>query len=206
MIRLAVDTETTGMLRFGPEHPADAEYQPRMCQLGMLLLSPTFEVIERYEGIIKPDGWTVPDDAVAIHGLTTEICAARGVPVAEALAAFERFHAQCEEIIVFSPTFDLKILRGEIRRNNPAANDHYAERPVVDVMRAVSSHCKLPLKKGKGFKLPKLKEACEILLGIQHDRAHDAMADIERTVDLFRWLDGQGLCPVGKVPEKREAA
>lgn len=206
MNRLFCDTETTGLPKFGADNPADGEGQPRMCQIAMVMLNPALEVMHRYEGIIKPDGWIVPPDALAIHGLTTEICAERGVTVADALAVFETFHAVAEELIFFGPFFDQKIIRGEIRRNDPAADDHYGQRPVVDVMRALLGHTKMPKAKGAGFKLPKLGEATKIILQREHVRAHDAMADVEATIDLWRWLDARGERPVGQMPKMREAA
>jgi DNA polymerase-3 subunit epsilon len=68
---LFYDTETTGLPLWNlpSEHPE----QPRVLQLAALLCDEaTGEDLQQMNMIILPDGWTVPDEVAAIHGITTE--------------------------------------------------------------------------------------------------------------------------------------
>lgn len=208
MIRLFADTETNGLPDF--KLPADHPSQPRMVQLAMVLIEthdddlgiPAHTELAAYEGIIKPDGWTVPDDVAAIHGLTTAICEERGVPVREALDRFNSFLDQAAEFLTFGVLFDSKILRGELRR--AGLPDRFGEKPEACVMRAATPVCKMPPTNAmmaagrKTFKTPKLGEAHQILLGAALENAHDAMADVRGLIRVWAHLHAKGLMPAAK--------
>lgn len=50
------------------EHPG----QPHIVQLAALLVDPeSHETIASMDVIVRPSGWTIPDDVAAVHGTTT---------------------------------------------------------------------------------------------------------------------------------------
>ena len=61
-----------------------------------------------------------------------------------------------------------------------------------DVMLAVKPLCKVKptpgMRQKKGFKMPKLVEAVEILLKRDHKGAHRAMADCRATAELYWYV------------------
>ena len=182
MTTLCFDTETTGLPRF--DLPADDSRQPRICSVAMVLLADA-KPLQTYYWYVRPDGWTVPDEVAAIHGLSNAKLTEDGIPIREVLEKFCVVHDLADQIMGYNCSFDLKLLRGELRRC--AMNDRYGAKPVRDIMKECTDVCRLPGK--RGYKWPKLSEAVNIMLGREHVGAHDAMADVCATIDLASALD-----------------
>ena len=181
------DTETQGIPRW--DLPADHESQPHIVDLGAILCDDTGVELDRFESIVRPDGWTVPEGAAKIHGITTEIALAQGRPIIEVLDGFDALLARAGLLVAFNIKFDDKLLRGERRRNGRP--DGFGTIPVFCVMKGTTPLCKMPptgKMKSAGFfkpKPPKLSEAVKILLKREHEGAHRAMADTVATKDLY---------------------
>lgn len=198
---LIPDTESTGL--FDYRKRADEEGQPRIAQLACVLLGVNddwteVETLADKSTLILPDGWEMPAELVEKmgHGLTTERLLAEGLPIAEALDGYLELFDQCDLIAGFNVEYDLKLIRGELRRLDRP--DHYAERPVFCAMRAATQICALPKKKGGGFKFPKLTEAFPILCGEEITGAHNAEDDVRSTIRVIRALQARGVEIVGK--------
>lgn len=198
---LITDTESTGL--FDYRKRADEEGQPRIAQLASVLLEVNDDWSERLllsdkSALVRPDGWEMPADLAEKlgHGLTTERLLADGIPIADALAGYLELFDQCELIAGYNIEYDLKLIRGELRRLG--LPDHYAERPVFCAMRAATPICEIPKKKGSGFKLPKLSEALDVLCGIPITGAHNAAADVNSTILIITELRKRGIEIVGK--------
>jgi len=84
------DTETTGLPRF--KDPSDDPRQPHLVDLCILLYTPQGELVDSFEAMIRPDGWVIPDEVAAIHGITTEMALEHGIPEMEALGGFLRVY------------------------------------------------------------------------------------------------------------------
>lgn len=135
------------------------------------------EPVGRREWLADP-GVPIPDDAVAVHGITTERAAAEGRParevadeIAEALVAHWRAGAP---VVAYNAAFDLSLLAAELRRHGlPSLGERLggAETgPVVDpytIDRAVDRY-----RKGK-----RTLEAVCGEYGVVHEHAHEAGAD-----------------------------
>lgn len=68
---LFFDTETTGIPDF--KSPSDAPHQPHLVEVAALVIDEdTRQVINGFHSMVRPDGWTIPDEVAAIHGITTE--------------------------------------------------------------------------------------------------------------------------------------
>ena len=183
-----IDTETSGLFDF--TKPADAEGQPRLACLAMIHLGEDLAETSREEHWIKPDGWTLSPEVIATHGITNEFLAENGRPVAAALEAYDEVLASGSIIVAFNAQYDLKMMRGELRR--AAMPDHFEETKSICVMRDAVNVVKAPKKSGKGFKFPKLEEACRHF-GIGQSQAHSAMSDAESAAAIFRALNALGV-------------
>ena len=189
--------ETTGKPEF--KKPADHPDQPYICEMAALLMDGPGNVIGELDTLIKPDGWLIDPETEGIHGISAEMCEANGRPIEEALVEMTRLMDQADVVAGFSVDFDLKMFRGACRRLG--MDDRYAavKDKRFDVMRAVKPLCKIPptfrMKKRnlRGFKLPKLSEAVEVLLNRKHEGAHRAMIDCRATAELYWYVAGAQL-------------
>ena len=189
-----IDTETSGLFDFSK--PADADGQPRMASLAMILLDETLTETARQDMLIKPDGWQMTPEVIAVNGLTNERLNAEGIPISEALDVYTRVVDQGYAIVAFNAQFDTKVVRGELRR--AGLPDRFEITPNICVMRASVDLCKMPKKSGGGYKFPKLSEAC-VHFGIKQSDAHSAMGDAVMAMEVFRALKASGACPDPKV-------
>uniref|UniRef100_UPI0035C670C3 exonuclease domain-containing protein n=1 Tax=Serratia quinivorans TaxID=137545 RepID=UPI0035C670C3 len=86
------DTETTGLPNW--KVPSDSPEQPHLVQLaGVLSNAETGEEIQSMNVIIKPDGWEIPEEVTAVHGITTEYALEHGIPALPAAPVPARFSA-----------------------------------------------------------------------------------------------------------------
>ncbi|MEC4019215.1 3'-5' exonuclease [Streptomyces sp. H27-D2] len=132
--------------------------------------------IGRREWLADP-GVPIPDEAAAIHGVTTERAAAEGRPAAEVVEEIARvlvgYWQTGVPVVAYNAAFDLTMLAAELRRYGLAS---LSERlggevgPVLDpytIDRAVDRY-----RKGK-----RTLEATCAVYGVALDGAHEAGAD-----------------------------
>ncbi len=70
-MNLFFDTETTGLPRNWKAPVTDTKNWPRMVQLAYLLFDDAGNQIDGGDYIIKPVGFTIPDDAARVHRIST---------------------------------------------------------------------------------------------------------------------------------------
>jgi len=181
------------------EHPG----QPHLCQFTTVLTdADTQQELEYVDMLIKPDGWIIPDEVAAIHGITTEIALADGQPEADAVAAFTAMATKSDLVVGFNVDFDLRLMRIAMLRYGYTkdAVDAFAREQVKKhcAMRQATPICKLPptermMAAGRRtFKNPKLSEAVKAILGEEMTDAHDARADVLWTQRLYFFMNPTG--------------
>ena len=192
---LVFDTETTGIVNF--KLPADHADQPDIVEIAALMMTGPDTVVDELETLIQPDGWSLSPELTALHGITDEMCDEQGVPIADAVTELVRLIDRADVVCGFNVDFDLKLVRGVCRRLG--MDDRYLaiKRKKFDCMQKCRPLCKIPptdkqMARGiKAFKTPSLKEAGEIMLGIDLSEAHQAMVDVRATAALYWKLNGQ---------------
>lgn len=185
-----IDTETSGLFDFSK--PADAEGQPRLAHLGMILVDAELKEESVIDLLVKPEGWTMPPEAAAINHLPHDLLLEKGLPVGDVLRAYTEVVDAGRVIVAFNAQYDTKIMRGELRR--AAIDDRFERTPNICVMRALTDICQIPKANGRGFKFPKLAEAM-VHFGIEQHGAHSAGGDAMSALLLFRKLKEIGKCP-----------
>ncbi len=200
-----VDTETSGLFDFSK--PADAEGQPRLAQFAAITLDDSLEQVDCREMLVKPDGWKMHPDAAAVNGLSDAQLAHDGVPVEQVLEYYTKLIDDGYVIVAFNAQFDTKMMRGELRRAE--MDDRFEQTKNICTMRASTEVCKVPKKNGKGFKFPKLAEACAFFK-IEQEAKHSALGDARACVQILRKLKELGVLPEPEVhyaknqPEKAQ--
>lgn len=207
MKHLIVDAETTGLPIYSL--PADDDDQHRMIQLGALLVDvdvnpDKFVVLEEMEMIIQPtQSWPgMEQAALEVHGITYERAALEGVPVAEAIEAFNAMDDRADVITGFNLRFDLKYIRGDRRRLGQP--DRFGRLPQLDLMHASRPHCNVTDVRGKR-KAPNLDEAYLALVGKAREAGHSALVDCYHCNEILRALFELGESIGGKLPKSTKS-
>jgi len=184
---LFFDFETSGLPLF--DQPSDDPRQPHIVQVGAQLVNlDTRIVVQSLDVIVRPNGWTIPDEVAQVHGITTEM--AMDLGVSEELAAemlLELWKPQLPRLrIGHNEQFDARIMRIALKR--------FFDDPTADGWKAGSAQCtqklstpilKLPPTEkmraaGRGHhKSANLREAYEFFTGQKLAGAHNAMVDVD---------------------------
>jgi DNA polymerase-3 subunit epsilon len=198
---LCYDTETQGLPKW--HEPSEHPDQPHIVQFcGLIFDGDTGDEIELVDLIVRPDGWTIPDEVAAIHGITTERALAEGVPENDVTARFVAMQAGADIITAYNISFDERIMRIALLRFGIAklacdALGLAMKAKSRCAMRQATPLCKLPptdkmMATGrKTFKQPTLAEAVKIILGEDLEDAHDAAVDVLATKRLWMAMNGR---------------
>jgi DNA polymerase III epsilon subunit-like protein len=174
---LFFDTETTGLPRdwkvSAREGPCN---YPDIVSLAWILMDEDKTVIQSNYSLVKPQGWIIPDDAVAIHGITHEKAVEQGKALAEVLADFWKAHEIADMVVAHNLKFDRNVVWGATRWRLDQEPPEW--KPYFCTMNASIRMCSLPAPSGRGLKFPKLSELYEHLHRVppQAD-LHNAMED-----------------------------
>lgn len=166
------DVETTGLPpdRF-PTSPEDIErWQfPYIVSMAWLVLSEDFQLIKSEHHLIKPPV-AIPDNVIAIHGITNERVKAEGVALKPVLEAFAADVAAAGNYAAHNLHFDKTLVAAERIRH--ALPDPFAGHKGLDTMKLGADWM--------GRKSFKLRDAADQILPHATRRrlpAHDALAD-----------------------------
>lgn len=179
------DTETTGLPIWG--EPSEGDNQPHIVQLAAILVNPeTRETREHIDVIIRPDGWIIPDDVAAIHGITTERAMDEGIPESVALDMLMSLWDPDALRVAHNQSFDERLVRIALKRFK---DDDLAETWKTGKKACTGLLSKpicqlLPTNK-YGFKMPKLTEAYKHFMGVDLENAHSAMADTRACMAVY---------------------
>lgn len=191
---LVIDTETTAKADF--KRPFTDPGQPHLVQVGAILCDQDFNVRAEVNLIVKPDGYVIPDDVAAIHGITQAIAEQFGVRRKTAVEALAALIVKADLFVAHSFDFDCLVLNAFAFRSEPlgaaSAFQSICKANGFCTMLAMAPICKLPGQYGD-YKWPKLQEAHQHAFGVEFDGAHDAMADVRACLRLYRWIQEQKL-------------
>jgi len=110
---LFFDTETTGLPGNWKAPMTDLNNWPRLVQLAYLLFDNHGNKISSGDHIIKPDGFTIPNEASKIHGISTERANNDGIDLLTVLKDFQSLINQAEYLVAHNMNFDEKIVGAE---------------------------------------------------------------------------------------------
>lgn len=171
---LFYDFETSGLPLYG--EPSEDPRQPHIVQVGAQLVNlSTRKVVASLNVIVRPDGWTIPDEVAQIHGISTEMAMDLGVPEGTAAEMLlELWKPAAPRLrVAYNESFDARIMRIALKRHcDDATADAWKEGPAECAMRMANPI----LKKGR---YSKLVDAYEFFTGRPMGGAHSAMGDVE---------------------------
>lgn len=193
---LFYDFETTGLVEF--KLPSEDPSQPYFTQLAAeLCVEETGEVLGAMNMLIRPEGWTIPEELQALTGITMERAERFGVPAKAALAAFMELWCNADLRCGHNESFDARIARIAIMRceywSGEAMQTGDGEISFADYWKAAPAFCtqsnstkilnlppteKMLARRMKGPKSPNLGEAYQFFTGQALAGAHNAQVDI----------------------------
>ena len=155
---------------------------PRMIHLAWEHFDADSNIIKSQNILIKPDGYEIPYEGTAKHGVDHDEAVAKGLSVLEVLEKFSEAVKASEYVIAHNLTFNERIIGAEyIRQNLPnplISSDNYC------LMREATYYCKIPSKTG-GYKWPSLSELFKKCFGTGYEGANHADQDVRAAAMCF---------------------
>lgn len=189
-LALVYDTETTGLPLF--KEPSEHPDQPHIVQLGAALVDlDSRKTLASIDLIVRPDGWTIPDDVAAIHGITTERAMDVGVSESMALGMLLELWERTEVRIGHNEAFDARIVRIAQHRFDEAHADEWKAGKAQCTQLLSTPILKLPptekMRAAGRFhhKSANLREAYQHFTGKPLDGAHSAMVDVQACMAVW---------------------
>jgi DNA polymerase III epsilon subunit-like protein len=189
---LIFDTETTGLPRFvrgrrGFPPPTSSSHYAgsRVVSVAWLVVRASDHVVLREGGgLIRPEGFAIPPEAQAVHGISTEHATAQGEPFG---AVAERFVAElqrCDALCGHNVGFDVHVLAAELALRGMPSWQRLAALPQVCTLALARQSLRGVIS---SFKLGVVYEAlfgCDAAAALG-GKLHDAAVD---TVACYRCL------------------
>ncbi len=192
---LIFDTETTGLPRNYKAPLTDFDNWPRMVQIAWQLHDEKGNLITSNSIIIKPIGYTIPFNAVQIHGITNERAIEEGQDLKTVLQEFVTIINQTTYLCGHNIEFDNNIIGAELLRCG--LDNVLAHKPFIDTKNdETTAYCALPGGRGGKFKWPNLSELYKKLFNSSFEEAHNAAFDVLATGKVFFEIIKRGITKV----------
>ena len=202
---LFFDTETTGIPDRSAKWDVDFAEYPHIVQIAWMF----GDVQESH--IIRPTGWEIPDDTVAVHGITTEYAMEHGESFVFVIDRFIAFAQKAGLICGHNIHFDTGIVKANILRE--LGHEYYDANDVetalfkgkrIDTMRSTMKWVDARFASGR-LKFPNLGELYARCFPGETFPAHDALEDCKAVARCLPVILENGLVEL-KVKEYDEQA
>ncbi len=195
---LIFDTETTGLPRDYNAALTDLDNWPRMVQIAWQLHDKTGKLLNNDSIIIKPENYTIPFNAIQIHGITNERALTEGKQLKLVLEQFILMIDQCTYLCGHNIGFDINIIGAELLRCD--LPNVFNEKLIIDTKNdATTNFCALPGGRGGKYKWPTLTELYSKLFNSPFDEAHNAAFDVQATSRVFFEIIKRGITKVKEI-------
>lgn len=172
---LFFDTETSGLSTNWYASKFQIDAWPHVVQIAWIMCDGTGQVLSEFKSIIKPDGWTIEDGAVDVHGITLEYAKQNGKPIDAILLLFSEAIDDADLLIAHNFTFDENVAEAEFVRAKIKNNMDKKKR--LCTMKSSVKLCQIPGNYGK-YKYPTLSELYFKLFNEEFTDGHDALTDV----------------------------
>lgn len=178
---LFFDTETTGLPKNWKASYRELNNWPRLVQIAWIIADINGSIIEQKNYLIKPNGFTIPDDATKIHKISTQNALQNGQELQFVLNQFNDCVKSAGFLVAHNMSFDINVVASEMFRSK--IDSDIFDKDQICTMESSINFCKLP--GNYGYKFPKLSELYQKLFYTTFDEAHDASVDIKATFKCF---------------------
>jgi DNA polymerase-3 subunit alpha len=180
------DVETTGLPKNYKAGYEDTENWPRMVEIAWKVLDKDLKIIKQENYIIKPDGFTIPQEAIDIHGIDNEQALSEGVSITIALHALYMDLGDCVYLVGHNVHFDKRIVGCEMFRCGLLIDlEFFKGLKQICTMNSSISTVGLKQANSNKAKYPNLNELHKFLFNKDIEDSHQAENDVRATVDCF---------------------
>lgn len=185
------DTETTGLPKF--KEPSDHPNQPHIVDICALLYTPQGVLVDSFAAMVRPDGWTIPNDVSVIHGIDDAMALEHGIDEGLALEGFMEIWRRAGLRVAHNVSFDDRILRIGLKRFfGDVVADEFKAGPKYCTCQNSTALVKCPptekmIAAGRGhqFKQPTVAEALLHFTGEELIGGHRARPDAEACARVY---------------------
>ena len=186
-----IDTETTGF----PKRGVTLDKQPWVLQLGLITTNEWLRPMFTYCAVIDiPQDAEIPEAAAEIHGIRRIHLDEFGVSPRSITNFYCQVVARADLVVMHNLSYDttmMKIMAERFGLDVPNFNSLCTMLTATDVL-------ELPGRYPGKYKWPKLEEAFKYFVGADMPGAHDALADVRGTIEVFRGLLDAGVVDLDK--------
>lgn len=172
---LLFDTETTGLVDFDAD--LTAEHQPHLVQLAAIVVDEGWNTRASMNVIVRPEGWTIPQEVVDIHGIDQGIATRCGIPRRKALEWFSALCKMTHTVVSYNLAFDERVMWTAFAREHVIARSFNANRFRCAMIAAHEAG--IPSSRQSSSRpWPKLLDSYKHVTGVEWKQSHDAMDDV----------------------------
>jgi DNA polymerase III epsilon subunit-like protein len=148
----------------------------------MIIDRETKDIVQQEYYIVSPDGFEIPKEASAIHGISTDFAIKVGVPFSFVVERLKVALGRVDRIIAYNIAFDYHVLKSELIR--------YKFADVVSMLDSKQQRCAMIMAQGvvKGQFYPKLGDTFRFLFNQNIQDAHNAMGDVMSCYKCYKEL------------------
>ena len=110
------DTETTGLPKIDNAPVSDVDNWPRLVQLSWQVHDALGNLVEYHNYIVQPDGFVIPINSQAVHGISTNHALKYGLPINEVLDLFMQSASKAKYLVGHNLNFDLNVMGAEFKK------------------------------------------------------------------------------------------
>jgi len=181
---LFLDTETTGLPK---DWKAPYDQWPRLVQLSYIVTDEFGKILIQKDQVIKPIGFTIPEEASKIHGITQERALREGVDLKTALEELDFHLSKVYRTVMHNSSFDTAIVAGEQMRMGWPDYGLITNQVGLFCTKEKSTNiCKIKNSRG-GHKWPSLAELCAFC-GVENKGAHNSLNDVLATKECYFYM------------------
>lgn len=175
---IVIDTETTGLHPRPYQKPSTdaaclkAWEACRIVQFAWAIYEEDGQLVKKACHTVRPDGYTIPAVVAAIHGITTEIAMAEGIPISVIMESFRNdiLAENVKILVAHNIRFDDPVVQAELLRLSHPADECFA---------ALERRCTMLTGTLPGKRWPKLADLYFRYFNVVPVGCHRADSDVE---------------------------
>jgi hypothetical protein len=182
---LLFDVSTNGKPKNWKAHFTDTFSWPKLIHLSWLLYDKKGELTEEGDYLINPTGFDLDPDSLQRAGVDEDMLVKEGVPVRQALEAFDKALHEAIYVFAFNLQYNENVVLAEFYRAN--MDHHLSQAERFCLMRESTYFCKIKGRDG-GYKWPSLSELHAKLYNTSFDGIGNAKKDVMAISRCFNRL------------------